>query len=373
MTTKKILLAAGSAALWANFAFAQDPQPQPPQPDPSAPVQAQPAVPAPDPQQAPPPPQWRRFGQQADNGAPNNTPPVYGDPQQGPPPNYPGNRPPNYGPQQGPNYGPQQGPNYGPQGQGQGAPNYRAYPPMAMAPANMTLPAGTWIKVHIDRVLSTNHSKVGDVFSGTLAQPLIVNGFVVGRRGQNITGHVTAVAKAGRVKGTSEISLEINEIALADGQQIPIKTQLVEYHGQSTRGNDAFAIGGTTLLGAAIGGAVNGGVGAGVGAAAGLVASTVGVLVTRGRPTVIFPEALLTFKTSEPVPFTTQNSTYSFQPAQPQDYSPAMPSRTLVGRPGYAPYGYYGGPYAYGYPYGYGYGYPFYGGLYIGGRFGRRW
>jgi hypothetical protein len=240
----------------------------------------------------------------------------------------------------------------------------------------MSLPPGTWIKIHTDRVLSTNHSKVGDVFSGTLAQPLIVNGFVVARRGQNITGHVTAVAKAGRVKGTSEISLEMNEIALADGQQIPIKTQLVEYHGQSTKGNDAFAIGGTTLLGAAIGGAVNGGVGAGVGAAAGLVASTVGVLVTRGRPTYIYPEALLTFKTTDAVPFTTQNSTYSFQPAQPQDYSPAMPSHTLVGRPGYGPgpYGYPYGPYpyAYGYPY-YGYGYPYYGGIYIRGGFGRRW
>ena len=102
--------------------------------------------------------------------------------------------------------------------------------------------------------------------------------------------------------------------------------------------------------------------------------------MTRGRPTYIYPEALLTFKTTDAVPFTTQNSTYSFQPAQPQDYSPAMPSHTMVGRPGYGPgpygYGPYYGPgpypYAYGYPY-YGYGYPFYGGLYIRGGFGRRW
>jgi hypothetical protein len=238
----------------------------------------------------------------------------------------------------------------------------------------MTLPAGTWIRVHIDRVLSSDHNKAGDLFTGTLAQPIIVNGFVIAHRGQNITGHVLNATKAGRVKGTSELGLEINEIAIADGQQLPLKTALVEYHGPTSRGNDAFAIGGTTVLGAAIGGAVNGGVGAGVGAAAGLLASTVGVLVTRGHPTVIFPESLLTFKTADPVSFATNNSTYAFQPAGPQDYAPAMQTRPMV-RPAYGPYY---RPYGYPYPYPYAYGYPYYGGypwfgtgIYIRG--GRHW
>ena len=97
--------------------------------------------------------------------------------------------------------------------------------------------------------------------------------------------------------------------------------------------------------------------------------------MTRGHPTVIFPESLLTFKTAEPVGFSTEHSTYAFQPAGPQDYAPAMQTRTVVRRPGYGPYPY--GPYGYpgpavygGYPY-YG-GYPWFGtGIYIRG--GRRW
>ena len=348
MATNKILLAAGSAALLANFAFAQDPQPQQPQPDPSAPVQA----PAP----APPAGGWRRFGPQEAGYQNQNGQPTYSDPQQGPPPNYQGPPPPNY-----------QGPM-----QQQQAPNYSAYPPLATPPAHMTVPPGTWIKVHIDRILSTDHNHAGDPFSGTLAQPVIVNGFVIAHRGQNITGRVIEAHKAGRVKGTSEISLEITELAVADGQQLPLKTQLAEYHGMTTKGNDAVVIGTTTGVGAAIGGAVNGGVGAGVGAAAGLLASTVGVLSTRGRPTVIFPEALLTFKTAEPVTFSTERSAYAFQPAGPQDYAPAMQTRTMV-RPGYGPYA---RPYGYGYPYPYYYPYPYFGtGIFIGGGryYGRRW
>jgi len=209
------------------------------------------------------------------------------------------------------------------------------------------------------------------MFSGTLAQPLIVNGFVVAHRGQNISGRVSDVAKAGRVQGTSHMGLEITEIALADGQQLPLKTQLVEYRGGTSHGDDAVAIGTTTGVGAAIGAAVNGGVGAGVGAAAGLLTSTIGVLVTRGRPTVIFPEALLTFKTSEPMGFSTDRSAYAFQPAGPQDYAPALQTRSMGGpRPMYRPYGPYGYPYPYYAPY------PYFGtGIYIrsGPYFGRRW
>lgn len=328
MNIDRFLLAAGSAALLANFAIAQQPQPDP--------NRQGPVVEQQQPQSVPPPQNggWRRFGgQQAGNETPNTTPPY--DPQQGPPPNYQG------------------------------------YPPPVMPPVSMTLPPGTWLKVHIDRILSSDHNHQGDVFTGTLAQPIIVQGFVIAHRGQNITGRVTAATKAGRVKGTSELALEISEVAIADGQQLPLKTQLVEYHGGTSRGNDAAAIATTTGVGAAIGGAVSGGVGAGVGAAAGLLTSTIGVLATRGRPTVIFPEALLTFKTAEPVSFSTERSAYAFQPAGPQDYAPALQTRSMVGpRPLYRPYG----PYGYPYPY-YGSPYPYFGtGVFIGGGryYGRR-
>src|SRR5437868_12208394 len=132
MTTNKILLAAGSAALWANFAFAQDPQPQQPPPDPSAPVQAPAPAPATN-------GGWRKFGpqQQAGNETPNTTPP-YADPQQGPPPNYQGPMPPQPAGTaypQGPMPPQGGGPAYQGQMPPQQAPNYAAYPPLATAPA----------------------------------------------------------------------------------------------------------------------------------------------------------------------------------------------------------------------------------------------
>ena len=112
---------------------------------------------------------------------------------------------------------------------------------------------------------------------------------------------------------------------------------------------------------------------AGVGAAAGLVASGIGLLTTRGRATVIYPEALLTFKTSAPVTFSTEKTAYAFQPASGQDYAPALQTRAQYGpRPGMYGPGLYR-PYGWGYPYPYYSPYPFFGGgIYIRGGY-RHW
>lgn len=241
--------------------------------------------------------------------------------------------------------------------------------PPADAPSTLTIPAGTWISVRSDQALSSDHNQPGDVFTATLAQPLIANGFVVARRGQIITGRVAEAVKAGKVKGTSRLGLELTDLALADGQQLPVRTQLMQYSGGTSQGRDAAAVGTTTALGAAVGAAADGGFGAGVGAGAGAAASVIGVLLTRGRPTEVFPETTLTFRTLEPVTIST-GSSQAFVPVQQSDYAPAPPARPTL-RVARRPY--YGGVYA-PYPYPYFYGPGFYGpsfGVVIRG--GRRW
>jgi len=229
----------------------------------------------------------------------------------------------------------------------------------------LTLPAGTWINVRTDQALSSDHNQAGDVFSATLAQPLVANGFVVARRGQILSGRVTEAVKAGRVKGTSRLALELTDLTFADGQNKAVHTQLAQYSGGTSRGNDAAAIGTATGVGAAIGAAADGGFGAGVGAAAGAAASTVGVLLTRGRATEVYPESLLTFRTTEPMTISTDRSAFAFVPVQQGDYGTEGPPRQP--RLARRPRGYGGYPYPY----------PLYGPGYYGNvvivRGGRRW
>lgn len=266
-----------------------------------------------------------------------------------------------------------------PQGYQQAPPQPQAPPPPAprYAPTTITLPIGTWITMRLNEPLSSNRNQAGDAFTGTLLEPLVSNGLLIARRGETVTGIVTEAKKAGHVSGVSHLKLELTGVQLADGRQIQIKTKLIERRGNTSYGRDAAAIGATTGVGAAIGAGVNGGVGAGVGAGAGLLVSTIGVLLTRGRPVVVGPETPLTFAMETPI--TLDNSQQAFQYATQQDYNPGYgaPARRPAYRsaygPGYppppAPYGYYAPP-VYGYPY---YPYPYWGpSLYFGfGRWGR--
>jgi hypothetical protein len=226
-------------------------------------------------------------------------------------------------------------------------------------PSQLMLPAGTWINARVDQALSSDRNLAGDEFSLTLTQPVVANGFVVARRGQTISGRVVDAVKAGRVKGTSRLALELTDLTLVDGEQVPLRTQLVKYSGGTSQGQDAIAIATATGVGAAAGAAADGGFGAGVGAAAGAAASTIGVLLTRGRATEVFPEAVLTFRTQDPITISTDRSALAFVPVRQEDYespAPAHHPQLAKRSPGYGGYSYpypYPTPYPRPYPYGY--------------------
>jgi hypothetical protein len=104
-------------------------------------------------------------------------------------------------------------------------------PPMrpattAPVPANLAIPAGTVIFARLADPLSSDHNQAGDTFSATLAKPIIVDGWVVARRGETIIGSVTTAQRAGRIKGVSQLGLELTDITIVDGQQLPLLTEL---------------------------------------------------------------------------------------------------------------------------------------------------
>jgi hypothetical protein len=222
------------------------------------------------------------------------------------------------------------------------------HPPRA--PAEVKLPAGSWITIRVNQPLSSDHNHPGDTFTATLVQPLVADGVVIARRGQTVAGRVAEARKAGRAKGTSRLGIEITEVSLVDGQQLPVKAQLMERRGDTSVGRDVGAIGVTTGAGAAIGAGVAGPFGAGVGALAGAFVSTIGVLVTRGKPAVVYPEMVLTFRLEGPLTVSIARSR-AFQLARREDYAqralyPRSPPRLLPPPPYYA--GYYYPPYYWG-------------------------
>lgn len=195
--------------------------------------------------------------------------------------------------------------------------------PGQAVPPRLRLQAGTFVTVRVDQMLSSDRNQAGDGFSATLTRPLVADGVVVAQRGQIIGGRVSEVQKAGRVKGVSRLAVQLTDLTLVDGQQVPIETELTNLAGPTSNGRDAGAIAGTTILGAAVGGAADLGPGAAIGAGAGLIAGTVGVLLTRGRPTVIYPESVLTFRLAEPITISTERAPQAFRYVSSGEYNRA--------------------------------------------------
>jgi hypothetical protein len=336
---------------------------------------------------------WRKVGDppaqtQAPSDQPNSISQSNPNPAAYPETTYPEQQTaqPPYSSQQ-PNSPPQ--PNYSPQ------PNYpaqRNYPQSTPAspayqqqganyqvPPQVLVPAGTYLTVRVNQQLSSEHNQPGDAFSATLTKPLVANGVVLAEPGQTIGGRVAQAQRAGHVEGLSKLGVELTDLTLVDGQNVPLRTTLTGRVGSSTVGRDVAGVAGTTALGAAIGAAAGWGKGAAIGAGAGAAAGIIGVLATRGQPSVIYPEQVLTFRVEQPFTVFTERSPQAFRYVQPNEYNqpdygqgPGY-SASAYGPPEPAPYAPYYGGYG-GYP-GYGYGYPYYPysgfSLFIGPSWGR--
>ena len=214
-----------------------------------------------------------------------------------------------------------------------------------LIPDSLTVPGGTYFTIRTTQPLSSNHNHPGDQFTATLVKPIIADGRIIADRGQIVVGRVVESLKAGKVKGQSRLAITLTNLTLVDGSQIPFHAQLTGFTGGTSYGRDSGTIIGPAAAGAAIGGIAAGPVGAGIGAAAGATAGLVGVLFTRGNPTVIYPESVLTFRLEDPIQVATSRAPQAYRIVGSNDYDqPRDQPRTLTIRPP----AYYATPY---YPY----------------------
>lgn len=173
-------------------------------------------------------------------------------------------------------------------------------------PREVTIPAGTLIPVRVVEALSTERNSAGDGFSGTLEQDLVIDGLVIADRGSRVEGRVVEAERAGRVKGTSLLAVQLTQIRSSDGQRVAVNTDAFRVEGETSRRSDTARVATGAAIGAAIGAIAGGGKGAAIGAGAGGAAGTGAVMATRGKDAAIRSETLIRFRLSEPVTMTEQ-------------------------------------------------------------------
>ncbi len=164
----------------------------------------------------------------------------------------------------------------------------------------ITVPAGTRILIRTVDSIDSSKQKAGFRFTGSLETNLQADNVVVARRGTPVYGVLASASSAGKMKGSSELGLELTEIVI-NGTSYPLLTSTYEIQGKGEGSNTTKKVVGGAGLGALIGGIAGGGKGAGIGALAGAGAGTAVAATKKGQQLSIPSESLLEFRLAQPV------------------------------------------------------------------------
>jgi hypothetical protein len=168
--------------------------------------------------------------------------------------------------------------------------NYRA--------PELTIPAGSTIHVTLNNGITTQTANVGDAWSGTVEQALVVDGRNIIPAGSPASGTVT-VATTAQKGDRATLDLGLSSVTIRDrSYRLHGSTEAII--AGSTRARNLGAIGAATAAGAVIGHAITGtGKGTVIGAIVGGGAATGAVYKTKGYQVELKPGTSLTFTTSE--------------------------------------------------------------------------
>ncbi|MDD4052711.1 MAG: hypothetical protein PHR28_12545 [candidate division Zixibacteria bacterium] len=165
----------------------------------------------------------------------------------------------------------------------------------------LTIPDNTELQVTLTDTVQTNTNQVGDIFGGTIAQPVMVGDREVIPQGARVKCQITNLVKGGALKTKPEIAFVITNIIMPDGQDYGVTVDAVADTGRSHTNREAAMIGGGTAAGAVVGGILGKKKGAIIGAIAGAAAGT-GAAAATGRENLVYPAGqTVSFTLQEPL------------------------------------------------------------------------
>ncbi|MGH9712931.1 MAG: BON domain-containing protein [Candidatus Acidiferrales bacterium] len=166
-------------------------------------------------------------------------------------------------------------------------------------PKQVVVPANSTLTVRMIDTVDSSVNHAGEIFHASLEVPLTVDDRVVVPRGADVYVRLSAAKSAGRMKGKSELHMEILKLEF-QGRSYPVVSSTYSATGSSRGKNTAKKIGGGAAIGAIIGAIAGGGAGAAIGAGVGAGTGAVWNGVTRGEQIKIPAETMLDFQLEEP-------------------------------------------------------------------------
>ncbi len=157
------------------------------------------------------------------------------------------------------------------------------------------IPAGTAIRIKLDRAISTDTAIPGEAFSGKVSEAVTVAGRTVIPAGATLQGRILRVSEPRGIAGRPSIRLRPDQVTFPGGEKLPISGTVVDtdrphelavddegrIKGARRSGSDNVELAAGTGVGVIAGTVIGGGRGALIGALAGATATTAHWLVSR--------------------------------------------------------------------------------------------
>ena len=175
---------------------------------------------------------------------------------------------------------------------------------IARAPVvrHITIPAGTVLRLRVNRGFGSDISRVEDHVPATLSRAVVIGGQTVLPSGSTASGYVSEATRPGKVKGRGRVAVRFNRIAPAsERESYRMDTRSWVAVAPTSKKKDALTIALPAAGGAAIGALVDGKKGAGIGSLIGGGAGTAAVLTTRGKDVRVGDGAVLSVRLASPL------------------------------------------------------------------------
>jgi hypothetical protein len=149
------------------------------------------------------------------------------------------------------------------------------------------VPASSVVGLKVETALSSETARVEDRVEARVTRDVAADGRVAIPAGARVLGDVIAVERGGKMKDKARLGVRFHTLVLADGSQVPFRTDAIFREGSSPGSESARKIGGAAIGGAVLGAIIGGAKGAAIGGATGAAGGSAVVMAGNRNPATL--------------------------------------------------------------------------------------
>lgn len=164
----------------------------------------------------------------------------------------------------------------------------------------VVLPATSVLGLRVDTPMSSDRARLEDRVEARVSRDVTVDGRVAVPSGSRVVGSVTLVERGGKMKERARLGVRFHTLVLADGREVPLRTEAIMREGESPSSESARKVGGAAIGGAILGAIMGGGKGAMMGGAVGAAGGSAAVMAGDRNAATLPAGTIVSVRLSDP-------------------------------------------------------------------------